>query len=548
MLQLKAVIKPSPAASPDEQIAQLQALLAAAQAELGSAKDELGSTRAELVTTQTKLQWAELLNQKLKAQLRLRLIAKYGPASERLSDVQLQLLELEPGASRQEVNAEAGSGDPPAPPEQTQQKRRHPGRRKLPEHLPRREQIIPAPAEQQSCQRCGGPTAVIGYAESEQLEVIPAQHFVTVTRREKRACPCCPRAGVTTAPAPERIVEKSLLSDATLIDVVVSKYCDHLPLYRQSTRFQRDAGIYLSRATLDELVMRVGDLLRPLGAAMRRQIVASGYIQADETPVPVQLENKAERHHQAFLWQYGTPGGATVFDFRLGRGREGPRQFLGDYAGLLQTDGYAAYNGCGGGKLLHAACWAHARRKFIEALKLNRRDADAVRLVARIDALFAIDRQARAEGLGVDARHALRQQQSLPVLAELAADLRRTALAALPASALGKAIAYTLGLWTKLTLFATQPRLELSNNQAENSMRPVAVGRKNWIHVGSAQAGPRVAAILSVIETCRRLKIPVRSYLAEILPGLANRSHRQLDALTPSAWAQAHTPTHPSTM
>jgi len=539
------VTAPSSSLSPRDQIEQLQALLAATRA-------ERDSVHAELITTRTRLQVAELRIEKLEYLRRKHLEAKYGASSERLSDVQLQLLELEPGVHRQEAQAEAGRGELPGETPETdpsQRKRRaHPGRQTLAAHLPRQEKIIPASAEQQSCGRCGGPTAVIGYVESEQLEVIPARHFVTVVKREKRACPGCPQAGVTTAPAPERIVEKSLLSDAALVDLLVAKYCDHLPLYRQSLMLGREAGVDISRATLDGLVMKVGEMLRPLTAAMRREILASGYVQADETPVPVQLGTKPGKHAQAFLWQYGSPGGATVFDYRGGRGREGPRQFLGDYAGLLQTDGYAAYGGCGGVGLLHAACWAHARRKFIEALKLNRRDADALRLVAPINRLFAIDRQAREEGLDLEARHALRQRKSAPVLAELHADLLASARQLLPASATGRAVAYTLGLWDKLTLFLSQPRLELSNNLAENSMRPIAVGRKNWIHLGSAQAGPRVAAILSVIESCRRLGLPPRAYLAAILPGLANRSHRQLDSLTPAAWAAAHTSPPTSTM
>jgi transposase len=497
---------------------------------------------AQLQVSEAKRHNAELRVQQLEARLRQELIEKYGPSSERLSDQQLQLLQLEPGVSRAEVRGEARRAEEPlpaSPAEPRPRQRPHPGRQTLPAHLPRRELIIPAPAEQRQCSHCGGATQVIGYEESEQLDVIPPQYFVTVSKREKRACPRCRQAGVRTAPAPARIVEKSLLSDELILNIIVAKYCDHLPLYRQSAMLQRDSGVEISRATLDGLVMQVGELLIPISHMICKEIIASGYIQADETPVPVQLERKSGRHHQAYLWQYGTPGGGTVFDFRMGRNRDGPKRLLSEFEGLLQTDGYAAYNGCGQ-KVEQAACWAHARRKFVEAFRLNHRDHDAARFITGMNALFTIDAEARALRLDREQRHALRQSRTAPLLSELHADLRRTATSALPSSALGKAVSYTLGLWDRLTLFLRQPRLELSNNLAENSIRPIAVGRKNWIHVGSPLAGPKVAAIISVIETCRRLKVPVRQCLADVLPGLAARPHHQLATFTPAAWARAH--------
>ena len=511
---------------------------------------EVARLQALLAATEAKLHIAELRIEQLEAQRRLELIAKYGPASERLSDGQLQLLELEPGVCRAEVRAEAQREPLPAapPPTQPPRRRRHPGRQSLPAHLPRVDKVIPVAPEHATCGECGQATHLIGYETSEQLDVIPAQYLVIVVKREKRACPHC-RSGVHTAPAPVRIVDKSLLSNNCIVNTLVAKYGDHLPLYRQSAMLERDSGVEISRATLDELVIRVGELLIPIRGAIRQEIVASGYIQADETPVPVQLgrTRKIGRHHQAYLWQYGTPGGGTVFDFRMGRNRDGPRHLLADFEGLLQTDGYAAYNGCGR-KVEHAACWAHARRKFVEALKLNRHDRDALRLLARINALFAVDAEARERGLDLQQRHALRQSQASTIVRELYADLQQTAKAVLPSGAVGKAITYTLGLWDRLTLFLQRPRLELSNNLAENSIRPVAVGRKNWIHVGSPQAGPKIAAIISVIETCRRLNLPVRRYLCDVLPGLADRSHHDAAHLTPAAWARTHALPSPSTL
>ena len=270
---------------------------------------------------------------------------------------------------------------------------------------------------------------------------------------------------------------------------------------------------------------------------MGRELVAGGYIQADETTVGVQMHDQSGKNHQAYLWQYGRPGGSVVFDFRMGRGREGPKLFLGQFEGILQTDGYIAYDRTGGPKLVHAACWAHSRRKVFEALKLSPDDRTAGQLVKRIDALFLVDGEARDADMDLMTRHALRQERSRPLLDIIQQEMQAAQIAALPASALGKAVSYTLSLWHKLTRFLEHPELELSNNLAENSMRGVALGRKNWIHVGSEQAGPKVAAILSVMESCRRLKLPVRAYLASVLPGLADRPVQSVGELTPAAWA-----------
>jgi transposase len=494
------------------------------------------SESEQIVQLQKKLVWAELKIQVLEEQLRLQRIKKYGPGSEKLSDAQLQLLDLEPGVSDAEVQAESEREPLPAPAKQ-ERSRKHPGRQQLPAGLPRVERVIACTPEQCTCKACGQATAVIGYDVSEQLDVEPAKYFVVVTKREKRACKRCEEGGVTAAPAPARIIEKSLVSDRVVIDAVVAKYSDHLPLYRQSAILQRDAGVEIGRATLDGWVMRVGELLIPVVAVMRRELLGGSYIQADETPVDVQLHDGRGQNHQAYLWQYGRPGGGVVFEFRLGRGREGPKEFLGQFEGILQTDGYVVYDHVGGPKLVHAGCWAHSRQKFFDAAKLNPSDAVATRIVKLIDDLFGIDAVAREEKLDHAARHALRLERAQPLVEIIRGEVEAARDASLPSSALGKAANYTLSLWRKLTRFLEHPELELSNNLAENSMRPVAIGRKNWIHVGSQQAGPKVAAILSIVETCRRMKIPIRNYLAAVLPGIADVSIQRLPDLTPAAWA-----------
>jgi transposase len=379
---------------------------------------------------------------------------------------------------------------------------------------------------------------LFGYEQSCQLDVAPAKYFVLVTKREKRACKACEEQGVVEAPLPLRIIEKSLASDSVVIDTIIRKYCDHIPLHRQSVILEREAGLMISRATLDGWTLKVGELLIPVVSAMRRELLGGDYIQADETPVDVQLHEGRGKNHQSYLWLFGRPGGTVVFDFRMGRGREGPKQFLGQFEGILQTDGYAAYEQVGGLKMVHAACWAHARRLFFEAMQLYPKDPIATGIVAH----FAIDAEARRRRLSIGERDRLRQQKAIPLLEAIREKIEVSQYAALPASALGKACRYTLGLWRKLTKFLKHPILELSNNLAENSMRPVALGRKNWLHVGSPQAGPKIAAILSIIESCRRVRISARSYLSKILPGLSNTSIQRLSALTPSAWSPSPSP------
>jgi transposase len=207
------------------------------------------------------------------------------------------------------------------------------------------------------------------------------------------------------------------------------------------------------------------------------------------------------------------------------------------FEGILQSDGYAAYDYVGGPKMVHAACWPHARRKFFQTVELNPGDQTAIGIVAQTDRLFEIEAQAREEALSPEDRHSLRLEKSKPLLDNIGSQIEAARSGALPKSMLAKACNYTLTLWTRLTRFLQYPVLELSNNLAENAMRPVALGRRNWIHIGSEDAGPRVAAIVSIVETCRRLKIPVRDYLGSVLPGLNDFAINRIGELTPAAWA-----------
>ena len=533
--------------------------VAALKRALRQERDDFTKMQQELAKRDRELAWAMLKNQVLEARLRKLLLAKYGPSSEKLSDQQLSLLELEPGVSQEEVQAEAQRDQEELKhrPKRKSDAKPHPGRQTLPANLPRVEDVVAVPAAQCLCGACGKDMPVIGYEESEQLDVKPAEYFVRVLKREKRACSACGKGGVKTAPVAPAIIDKCLVSDRIVVNTVIAKYLDHLPLYRQSAMLKRDAGVEIHRSTMDGWVMRVGELLEPIIQAMRRELLAGNYIQADETTVDVQMHDQRGKNHQAYLWQYSTPfdrtstdgpssggierspGGIVLFDFQMGRGAEAPKRMLRDFAGILQTDGYVVYDKVGAAGVVRAACWAHARRKFFEASKLNPKDAVAVEMVDCMDALFAIDRQAREAGMGLDERHALRAERAAPLVGSLDTRLRELRSTVLPKSALGEAIAYTLNLWPRLKVFLTHPVVELSNNLAENSMRGVALGRKNWIHLGDKQAGPRVAAILSIAETCRRQGMPVRDYLHDVLPGMANRKRSEVVNLTPTHWKAA---------
>lgn len=396
----------------------------------------------EVITLRRELSWAHMKIQSLEEQLRKQRIDKYGPASESLTNMQLELLEAEPGVSAEEVAAEAGR-DPQVLEVEVRrikrERRPHPGRQELPEGLPRVERLVALPEAQCNCGACGEALAVIGYESSEQLDVEPVKYIVRVTKREKRACRHCGEAGVKTAPAAARIVEKSLVSDRVIVDTLIAKYCDHVPLYRQSAMLERDAGVEIHRATMDGWVMRVGELLQPVANVMLRNLVSGSYLQADETTVDVQVRNGTGKHHQAYLWQYSRPGGEAVFEFQMGRGREGPEKVLRKFEGILQTDGYAAYNKIGGEKLVQAACWAHSRRKFFDAVKLSPKDAAAIGMVDRMDAVFAVDAEARALSMTQEQRHELRAARMAPLLLAMEAELKRLSRQVLPASALGQA-------------------------------------------------------------------------------------------------------------
>jgi transposase len=512
--------------------------------------------RAFAAETEAKVQAAKVQleqeNRLLREMLRLLRIEMYGRKSEKLTDEQFGFMDGEPGVHRGEVEGEAelSAEEKEAikkvlEAEETRAERArkpHRGRVKLPVHLPRREEIVACAPEQCQCGQCGREKVVIGFEETEELDYQPAVAFVRVIKREKRACKHCPERGVNTAPVPEKILAKAKASNELIVSVVIWKYLEHLPLYRIATRFLREYEVDLSRSVLCDWVMGVGALAGGIVRAMRTELLDGEYIQADETTVPVQVRQKSGQNHQGYLWEYSCPGGNVIFDFQMGRSREGPSRMLGNFAGVLQCDGYAAYNKIGGEGLRVAGCWAHVRRGFVNAVKAAGQDPVALAIVVQINSLYRIERAARRERLTTEERRERRQQQSLPLMAPLKEAILEAQMLATPSSSLGKACTYALNQWERLQVYLGYGMVEIDQNLCENAIRPVALGRKNWLHLGSKEAGPAVAAILTLLETCKRLAIDVRAYLMDVLPGLSERPSRDLSQLTPAAWKAAHSP------
>jgi transposase len=529
--------------------APLDPVVAAALEQL---KEKVEAKDRIIAAKDQALSAAEAIIQQLREALRAERVARYGKRSEKLSDLQFQLLDLEPGVSSDEIELEAASGPLPECPESTEEnrtptekqqraRRNHPGRNELPAHLERVERIIACAPEQCTCGKCGKETRLFGYETTEVLSKKPAEYFVTVIKREKRACDC-EQQGVVTAQVPERIAPKSIFSDEVIIDFLVGKFCDSVPIYRQRAILWRDLGLDVALTTMNDGVLRVGELLIPVVDVMLRDLLTGGYVQADETYCGVQTPEKKGQNHKGYFWQYSSPGKGVVFDFEMTRSGEVPKAVFKDFSGILHTDGYAGYDDDVGAKgMVHACCMSHARRKFIDALKVREKtkatDAELERVVVLMDGLFAIDRDARTQNLSLADRDALRQERAPVLLTELQSLLLKMKGRVLPKSAEGRAVSYTLTRWEKLTRFMQHPVIELSTNWAENSMRPISIGRRNWLHIGSKEAGPKIAAIFSTVESCRKLGIPIRQYLADILPGLADRSIQSLAALTPAAYA-----------
>jgi len=474
-------------------------------------------------------------------QIRLLNFKIFGPKSEKLSPAQIPLLlqEISLMAGEVEQEAERPEAQKQVPLSPTSKPRpHHPGRDKLPEHLERREEVLPCCPADCHCAKCGAERPVIGYETREELACEPARFWVRVIKREKRGSHCQEEQGVATAAAPAQIVPKGKLSNEFIIEVLVRKYQLHLPVYRQCAALAEDDGIDLSRKTLTDAILAAGSLLRAVVGAQRLELLAGGYIQADETTMPCQTGQKTGRNHRAFVWEFSRPGGIVIFEFRMGRGREGPREFLQGFRGKLQSDGYQAYAQLGEG-IVYVGCGTPVRRGFVDAAKVSPLDPVAPEILARFGELYAVEKEAREGRLSPEARLALRQAKSVPIMAALKTRLVEIRQQIQPGGKLAQACDYALGQWSRWEEYLKDGALEIDNNWCEGSIRPLALGRKNWLHVGSPEAGPKIAAIASIVETCRRLDINLREYLLDILPKLGEWPISRVGELTPTAWKTA---------
>jgi transposase len=331
-------------------------------------------------------------------------------------------------------------------------------------------------------------------------------------------------------------VDKALAGEGLLAHVVVSKYVDHLPLHRLEGIFARH-GVTLARTTLCEWVAAVATALSPVGDQLRREVTATDYLQTDDTPVTVLDPDTGS--FKGRLWTYLDPiGRQVVFDATPTHERDGPLAFLRDFRGQLQADAYAGYDGLyASGRVIELACWAHARRRFVEALMT---DPQAATVVALIQQLYQVERQ--GADLDAVARGRLRQEQAVPLLARLDARRHDLARTALPKSPLGDALRYLGNQWAALQRFVDDGRVAIDNNRAEGQLRVVAVGRKNWLFAGSLEGAHRAALLYSLVQSCKLVDVRPFDYLKDVLLRVATHPQALIHQLTPKGWASTFGP------
>jgi hypothetical protein len=347
------------------------------------------------------------------------------------------------------------------------------------------------------------------------------------------------------APLPECLQERGVAAPGLLAQVLVSKYCDHLPLYRQEQIFLRRHQVHLPRQTLARWVALAADWLKPIYEQIRTGVMAGGYVQVDETPVNY-LEPGLGRTRQGYFWTGSRPKGDVFFRWETSRATACLDNVVpANFTGTLQCDGYAAYRAFAnrrGQTIELAGCWAHVRRKFYEAMESSPKTAGWI--VRQIQQLYQVESALREHRAGPKLRAAVRAHQSRPivvrlqrVLAKLKANGRH-----LPQSPLAGAIDYALGLWSTLNVYLAAGRVEIDNNLVENAIRPTAIGKKNWLFVGDADAGERSAIIYTIIESCRRRNLDPYAYLKDVLTRLPHMTNRQIPEVIPAAWGKPKRP------
>jgi transposase len=398
----------------------------------------------------------------------------------------------------------------------------HTGRNPLPAHLPRVEIII-EPSEDVSGMK------KIGKEITEQLEFDPGKFFVKQFIRPKYAKP--DGEGVIIAALPSRPIEKGIPGAGLLANITIEKYADHLPLYRQIERFKR-AGITIAPSTMSDWNASGAELITPLFNVLKKVVLRCHYLQADETPIKVLDREKKGKTHRGYYWVYrDVVNGLVLFDYREGRGRDGPTDMLKDFEGYLQTDGYGVYDSFDTKKIKLLHCMAHARRYFEQALDNNRELAEYA--LKEMQKLYVIEKHARENELTYQERYELRRKESVPVLKGLHSWLKNSIIEVPPKSSIGQAIAYALPRWEKLMLYTTDGKLEIDNNLVENSIRPIAIGRKNYLFAGSHASAQRAAMIYSLIGTCKLKSVEPFAWLKNIFEVIPDYKANRLEELLP---------------
>jgi transposase len=405
-------------------------------------------------------------------------------------------------------------------------KRKHPGRSSLPESLPRKEIILEPEEDVSGCKK-------IGEEITEELEYEPPKFYVNRYIRPKYARP--KDEGIAIAILPFRPIDKGIAGPGLLGHILISKFVDHIPLYRQRGQFRR-LGVDISDSTIGGWVLSTCELLTPLFNLLRDNVLSSNYLMVDETTIKVLDPLLKGKTHQGYYWVYYDPLGEQVFfDYQKGRGRDGPNNLLKNFAGHLQTDGYKAYGDLAARKcIISLGCWAHARRYFVEALDNGEKKASWV--LECIQKLYEIERIARESDFSYEERYQLRQEKAPHIMKEIKAWLNIECLVVLPKSALGKAIQYILNQWDRLQVYLTDGRLEIDNNLVENAIRPVALGRKNYLFAGSHDSARRAAIVYSIVSTAKLQGIEPYFYLRDIISRIPQHPFKHLDQLLPKNW------------
>jgi transposase len=471
----------------------------------------------------------------LRHQLELYRRYVFGPRRERLVEA--------PGQGHL-FEFDAADVNLPLPPEPPARESRPPaqprGSRKPDyERLPQVRIEHDVPEAEKVCSQCGEPKAYIGQDEARVLHFVPAHFELQVHVLPKYACSHC-RDGVVAPPPPPRPLGGCIAGVGLLAEVVVSKFAEHVPSYRFediSTRY----GLYLSRSTLCDWIGKVADLLAPFYELQKELVRQAPVIWTDDTPVTV-LGGEQRGSHTGRFWAYIGPAAFPydVYDFTENRKRDGPARFLADYAGYLHADAFSGYDGIytgSDGRILEVACWAHARRKFFDARSSSPTEASLILEIIR----RLYDVEDRARPLGDAGRVALRQAEAVPILERLRAELDRLSSKLLPKSALAQAVTYALNQWQALCRYTGDGRLTIDNNVSERRLRDQAIGRKNWLFLGSDKAGQRAAVICTMIAGAKRHRLEPWAYLHDVILQLAvDASRASLERLLPDRWAVAH--------